>query len=88
MHALAIDQFGRASLELGSLANAEPSLLRALRLDAALFAVLWNDVAWLDYAIRTEQQSAPATNDDVCDSCGTSVQKNARFCTECGSRVG
>ena len=86
MQALAIDQFGRASLELASLSRTEPSLLQAVRLDSGLAVVLWKDIAWMDHAVRGKEHATPATS--ACDSCGQKVQEDARFCTQCGVRVG
>lgn len=86
IQAMALDQFGRASLELKSLAGTQPSLLTALRLDPMLcVAVLWKDRDWLEYAVATENHVAPSVK--VCGSCGRRVTQTAKFCTECGARL-
>jgi hypothetical protein len=84
-NAMALEQFGRASLELKPLAETYPSLLMALQLDPMLcVAVLWKDRDWLEYAVATESHPEPSVK--VCGSCGHSVTPTAKFCTECGAR--
>lgn len=87
MQVLTMDQFGRASLELKPLARTHPALLAALRLDSMLIVgVLWKDIDWREFAVITQTQVASSAK--ICGSCGHHLDATAKFCPECGLRLG